>query len=212
MNSKQLHGPDCNCSQCTLGEQEEMIVDLTSTVATDEVFALNEKSHLSCQKLFKTREEMLNRTDYCESNDGDSDLIIYIPFSYQVNIRSMRIIGGENGMTPGKIKIFVNKKESDIDFDLKEAKAEQEQLCEENPDGAMSYPLKANKFHSVWSITIVVMYNNGADNTRIYYIGFEGANTKKRKTFKLQIPEDSVNTTKITPTKEEHIHDHLIYG
>ena len=211
MNSRELHGPECTCSECTLGETET-ITDVTGTVSKEEVFALNEKNHLSCQQLFKIKEEMLDRTKFCDSNDGDSDLIIYIPFSAQVNLRSMTIIGGEEGMAPAKIKIFVNRKESDIDFDLKEAKAEQEQLCEENPDGAMSYPLKANKFHSVWSITIVVMYNNGADNTRIYYIGFEGTNTKKRKTFKLQIPEDSVNTTKVTPTKEEHIHDHLIYG
>ena len=212
MHSKQLHGSDCNCSQCTLGEEENMIIDLTSIVSNDEVFALNEKTHLSCQKLFKIREDMLDRTNFCESNDGDSDLIIHIPFSYQVNIRSMRIIGGENGMTPGKIKIFVNKKESEIDFDLKDATPEQEQICEENPDGTISYPLKANKFHSVWSITIVVMYNNGADNTRFYYIGFEGTSSKKRRAFKLQVQEGSINTTNVAPKKEEHVHDHLIYG
>ena len=109
MNSKELHGPECTCSQCTLGE-EVNLVDLTGVVAKNEVFALNEKNHLSCQKLFKAKEDMLDRTDYCDSNDGDPDLIIHIPFSSQVNLRSMTIIGGENGMSPAKIKIFVNRK------------------------------------------------------------------------------------------------------
>ena len=128
MHSKEIHGPECNCNQCTFGE-EETLVDLTNVVSKTEVFALNEKEHLSCQKLFKTKEEMLDRTNYCESNDGDIDLIIHIPFSSQVNLKSMIIIGGEYGMSPAKIKIFVNKKVSEIDFDLKDSRPEQEQVC-----------------------------------------------------------------------------------
>ena len=211
MHSKELHGPECTCKQCSFGE-EETIVDLTGTVAKDEVFALNEKNHLSCQKLFKIKEDMLDRENYCESNDGDPDLIIHIPFSMQVNLRSMIIIGGEDGMSPAKIKIFVNKKDSEIDFDLKDMKCEQEQVCFENPDGKLPYFFKANKFHSVWSLTLVVIFNHGADKTRFYYIGFNGVNTHKRKKFKLEVPEESKNKTHVVPTQETHIHDHLIYG
>ena len=211
MNSRELHGPECTCSECTLGETET-IVDVTGTVSKEEVFALNEKNHLSCQQLFKIKEEMLDRTKFCDSNDGDSDLIIYIPFSAQVNLRSMTIIGGEEGMAPAKIKIFVNKKESDIDFDLKDATPEQEQMCVENPEGKLPYFLKANKFHSVWSITLVVMINHGAENTRIYYIGFDGVSSHKRRKFKLEVSDATQNTAKIEPTTETHIHDHLIYG
>ena len=39
MSSRELHGPECNCSLCTLGE-EEMITDLTGAVAKNEVFVL----------------------------------------------------------------------------------------------------------------------------------------------------------------------------
>ena len=147
-----------------------------------------------------------------DSNDGDPDLIIYIPFSAQVNLRSMTIIGGEDGMSPAKIKIFVNRNESEIDFDLKDASPQQEQLCVENPDGKLPYFFKANKFHSVWSITLVVMFNHGAENTRIYYIGFEGVTSQKRRKFKLEVADSTQNTTKVAPTPETHIHDHLIYG
>ena len=58
MHSKELHGPECTCNECTLGE-EETLVDLTGTVAKDEVFALNEKTHLSCQKIFKVKDQTL---------------------------------------------------------------------------------------------------------------------------------------------------------
>ena len=211
MNSKALHGKECNCPQCTLGE-EETIVDLTGAVSKDEVFALNEKVHQSCQKLFKIKEEMLDRTNFCDSNDGDTDLVIYIPFSSQVGIKSMIIIGGEDDMSPAKIKIFVNKKESEIDFDLKEEKCEQEIDCVENPDGRLKYFLKANKFHSVWSLTLVVTMNHGGDNTRFYYIGFEGTNSHKRKTFKIQLSDTDKNPTQVAPTQETHINDNLIYG
>ena len=115
-------------------------------------------------------------------------------------------------MCPAKIKVFVNKKEQEVDFDLKEAKCEQEINCVENSDGTLKYFLKANKFHSVWSLTFVVTLNYGAENTRFYYIGFEGVNSHKRKTFKLQIPETDKNPTKITQTQEPHINDNLIYG
>lgn len=211
MSSKEQHGPDCNCSQCTLGE-EEMIVDLTNSVAKDEVFALNEKTHQSCQKIFKPKEEMLNKTDFCESNDGDPDLVIYIPFHAQVSIKSMRLIGGENGTSPAKIKLFVNKKEDNVDFDLKDATPEQEIDCVENPDGSLPYFLKSNKFHSVWSITLVVMLNYQGDNSKIYYIGFEGTASHKRKKFKLEVGDSTKHTQKIAPTQETSINDNLIYG
>ena len=211
MSSRELHGPECNCSLCTLGE-EEMITDLTGAVAKNEVFALNEKVHLSCQKLFKIKEEMLDRKDFCDSNDGDSDLVIYIPFSSQVNLRTMIIIGGEEDLCPAKIKIFVNRNKSQIDFDLKEAKCEQEINCVENPEGTLKYFLKANKFHSVWSLTLVVTQNYGGDNTRIYYIGFEGANSHKKKEFKIKISDTDKNPTQVAPTQETHINDNLIYG
>ena len=211
MHSKELHGPECTCSQCILGE-EQTVVDLTGSVAKNEVFALNEKEHQSCQKLFKIKEEMLDRKDFCDSNDGDSDLVIYIPFSSQVNLKTMNIIGGEDGMAPAKIKIFVNRKESEIDFDLKDSNCEQEINCVENREGTLKYFLKANKFHSVWSLTLVVTLNHGGDNTRFYYIGFEGVSSHKRKTFKIQISETNKNQAKIAHTQETHIHDHLIYG
>ena len=211
MHSKELHGSECNCPQCTLGE-EETIIDLTGTVAKDEVFALNEKVHQSCQKLFKIKEEMLDRTNFCDSNDGDADLIIHIPFSSQVNLRSMIIIGGEDDMSPAKIKVFKNKNESEIDFDLKEEKCDQEINCVENPEGKLKYFLKANKFHSVWSLTLVVTINHGADNTRFYYIGFEGVNSHKKKTFKIKLEETDKNPTTIAPTPETHIYDNSIYG
>ena len=115
-------------------------------------------------------------------------------------------------MAPTKIKIFVNKKENDIDFDLKDATPEQEQMCVENPEGKLPYFFKANKFHSVWSITLVVMFNHGAENTRIYFIGFDGVSSHKRRKFKLEVSDATQNTAKIEPTTETHIHDHLIYG
>ena len=42
MNSRQAHGPECTCSECILGE-DELVVDLYTTISKNEAFALNEK-------------------------------------------------------------------------------------------------------------------------------------------------------------------------
>jgi hypothetical protein len=54
--------------------------------------------------------------------------------------------------------------------------------------------------------------NYEASNTKIYYIGFEGVSTHKRRTFKLEISEAKPQGIKIERIKEDHSNDHLIYG
>ena len=209
MNSRQAHGPECTFSECILGE-DEIVVDLNTAISKNEAFALNEKKIGSCKTIFKPKEEMLDRNNFCESNDDDIDLLIYIPFTTQVKIRSMRMIGGEDGTSPRKIKLFVNK--NNPGFEMSEEKATQEIDCVENPDGRLPYYLSTTKFNSVWSITLIVTMNYLASNTKIYYIGFEGISTHKRRTFKLEISEAKPQGVKIERIKEDHSNDHLIYG
>ena len=95
---------------------------------------------------------------------------------------------------------------------MSEEKASQEIDCIENPDGRLPYYLSTTKFNSVWSITLIVTMNYEASNTKIYYIGFEGVSTHKRRTFKLEISEAKPQGIKIERIKEDHSNDHLIYG
>ena len=210
MNSRESHGPDCTCAECILGEDEH-IVDLTSSVNIEEVYALNEKEEQSCKKIFKSKEQMLDHSIFCRSNDDDPDLLIYIPFSTQVKIRSMTMIGGEDGTSPKKIKLFVNH--HNPDFDLKDLKPTQEINCVENPEGKLPYFMSPTKFNNVWSITLIVTMNWDADFTKISCINFEGISTHKKQKFKLQIFDMAKNKDKVDQVKETHLgNENLIYG
>jgi hypothetical protein len=59
---------------------------------------------------------MLDRDDYLESNKGDPELLIYIPFTSSVKMKSMTVIGGDEGTAPSFIKLFVNLDQPDFDL------------------------------------------------------------------------------------------------
>lgn len=209
MNSRESHGPDCTCSECLLGE-DETEVDLTGSIMINEVYAINEKVSGSCQKIFKTKDKMLEKTDNVESNDNDPDLLIYIPFSSQVKVRTMTMIGGEEGTAPARIKLFVNQ--NNPDFDLAESPASQTLDCLENPEGELIYQLMPSKFNNTWSITLLVTLNYGADHSKIYYIGFTGVDTHKRKKIMIGNYELKPLPDSIKQQKEPSVNKDMIYG
>jgi hypothetical protein len=59
---------------------------------------------------------MLDRTEYLTSNNGDPELLIYIPFTSAVKMKSLTLIGGEDGSAPSFIKLFVNIDQPDFDL------------------------------------------------------------------------------------------------
>lgn len=208
MSSRELHGPDCTCSECVLGDNET-IVDLTSSVDTDNVYALNEKVEQSCKKLFRPKMKMLDRTEFSESNDDDPEFIIHIPFKSQVKIYSMTMIGGEDGTSPAQVKLYVNQE--NVDFDLADVKPAQTLNCVENREGELPYILIPAKFNNTWSVTLFVTLNHGGSNTKIYYIGFEGIASHKRKkilvgNYELKpLPDTIKQSSEHNITKEELI-------
>lgn len=203
------HPAECTCGECVLG-RGDMIVDLTSAVNTGSVYALNEKEIGSCQKIFKGKGNIKDKTTWCESNDGDTDLLIYIPFSSQVKLRSMTMVGGEDGTSPAKVKLFVNKENPD--FELAEEKATQELDCVENPEGELPYMLSPSKFSVTWSITLLVTLNHGADNTKIYGISFEGISTNKKRKILIGNYELRPIPGAVNPPQQENTHSEMIYG
>jgi len=107
-----------------------------------------------------------------ESAD-DAELIIYIPFTGTVKLKSIMIIGGEKGSSPKKMKVFANR--DDIDFsNANDAKPVQEWDLQEDFRGEIEYPTRIVKFSGISSVTIFIPQNFGSDSTTIYYIGLKG--------------------------------------
>lgn len=159
--------------------EDEYLVDLTDAINKQTLFCLNEASPDSGKTVFKRREDMTNRIEFVKSNDDDPELLFYIPFNSMVNIKSMTMIGGENGTSPLHAKIYVN--EDNPDFSLMETnQCTQEFECIENPEGELSYELKPSKFKSITSLTLIITRAIDSNFSKIFYIGFTGTRTKVR--------------------------------
>ena len=153
---------------------------------------------------------MLDRENFLESNSGDPELLIYIPFNSAVKMKSMTMIGGEDGTSPAVIKLFVNKENPDFDL-IEGSTPTQEFECIENSEGELSYNLRPNKFNNVFSLTIIVTRNYSGDSSKIYYLGFTGTRTNKKKmillgNFELKPMIDG------TQQPESNVNADLIYG
>ena len=120
---------------------------------------------------------MEDRKYFVRSNEGDPELLFYIPFNSVVNLKSMIMIGGEDGTAPLHVKLYTNI--TSPDFSLVETNVcAQEFQCIENPKGDLSYELKPNKFKSINSVTMIVTRAHDADFSKIYFISFTGTRTK----------------------------------
>ena len=198
--SNRIHDPNCTCNECLIKE-DQIIVDLKNSIHISEVFALNERQAQSCQKIFKDKEDMLDKKDFCESNEDDPELLINIPFYTQVAIKSMTLIGGEDGTAPSKVKLYVNV--TNPDFDLLEGKPTHQIDTIENPDGTLVYNLPQFKFGAVWSLTLIVPSCLDSDHSKIYYIGFKGIATKKKQKVPISAKYELRNTNKIGDMDED---------
>ena len=197
--SNRIHDPNCTCNEC-LVHLDQVIVNLKNSINIFEVYAYNEKVSQSCQKIFKDKEDMLDKKYFCESNDDDPELLINIPFYTQVAIKSMKMIGGEDGTSPSKIKLYVNA--TNPDFDLLEGKATYEIDTLENTDGSLAYNLPQFKFNSVWNLTLIVPSCINSDHSKIYYIGFEGIASQKKQKIPLNCNVEVKNSNKISGLEE----------
>lgn len=152
---------------------------MTDTINRQSLFCLNEEVSDSGKTVFKRMEEIEDRSKYVCSNKGDPELLFYIPFNSMVNVKSMTMIGGEDGSYPLHIKLYVNKDHPDFSL-IEEAQCTQEFECIENKDGEFAYELKPSKFKSITSITLIVLRSKDADFSKIYHISFTGTRTKVR--------------------------------
>ncbi|KAG6409565.1 hypothetical protein SASPL_127605 [Salvia splendens] len=164
------------------------------------VSALNEAVSGSVKSVFKDWEQRLNSSEgYLESNEDDPELIVFIPFTSDVKLKSISIVGGADGTSPAKMRAFINRE--GIDFsDAQNMQAVQEWDLAENLQGVLEYQTRYSRFQSVGNLTLHFPVNFGGDasTTQIHYIGLKGEAT--------QLKRDVVATIvyEITPNPSDH--------
>lgn len=152
-------------------ETNSLAYSLYQKINLADVECLNERVDGSGVKVFKTWTERLNQTDYVES-DCDAELIYNIPFTGDVKLKGIIIMGSEE---LHKMRLF--KSNLRMSFDDVANEADQEFEVAYDREGVIEYPVKVTKFFNVHHLTIHLVNKRKYDDSnpcRIFYIGLRG--------------------------------------
>jgi len=105
-------------------------------------------------------------------SDADDQLIIRIPFTGSVKLRSLLLKTGPADQTPAKVALFANADNLDFDDATEQTPTQEFHVAQGREVG--EYAVKAAKFSNLSSITLFFPRSQGADNTQIYYVGLLG--------------------------------------
>lgn len=163
-----VHDHDCEAADCGPSWSLYKHIDL------HKVRCLNESEEGSCKRVFKPWAQRLDfSTAPLESNEDDPELLIHVPFDGQVVLKAICVIGGTDGTSPSRLKVFTNR--DDLDFGgAADMAPTQEWELVENLNGAIEYPTQVTKFNGVYSLDLYIPDCFGADRTRIHFIGLKG--------------------------------------
>jgi hypothetical protein len=169
------HNHDCSDHDCAAGYSLYKHIDLPK------VWALNAAVEGSAKSIFKSWERRLETTgESLTTNDEDSELLLFVPFTNDVVIKGISIIGGPDGTTPAKMRAFTNR--IDIDFsNVQDVSPVQEWDLVENPRGELEYQTRYTRFQGVASLLLHFPRSLNGTKTEILYIGLRGEATGTKR-------------------------------
>ena len=118
-----------------------------------------------------------------EPSDDDPELIVHVPFTSDVKVRGVMVIGGGSGSAPSKLKCWVNKAPGEIDFSNADRKTPTQQWdLAEDFAGELEYRTDFTQFQAVSSLTLYFPTNfNGDGATEVWFVGLRGEGTLNRR-------------------------------
>jgi len=183
--------PECSGHSHDHGEHgDDLGLSLRPQMDLPGVHCFNESIPDSGRAILKCHEDRLSETPCVISQMDDPELLLHIPFTESVTVRSISVrsgVGGGDGAPPREIALFVNR--DDLDFDTAR-ELEPEMKLELLPphhfvEGTLDYPLRpAGRFQNISSFTIFFKSNYGGEDevsTNITYVGLKGKGTKMRR-------------------------------
>jgi len=158
-----------------LGAQD----NLFPHIDRDNVAALNTSGNGS--DVIKPWHARLDETQFIES-DADDQIILRIPFTGLVRLRALLLKAGPGGQTPSKISLFANT--ASLDFD---------DVSDMTPTQEFNVPQSRDVGEYAVNITLFIPASQGAENTRIYYVGFLGSWTEHKHSPVITVYETQAN-------------------
>ncbi|XP_055712939.1 PITH domain-containing protein CG6153 isoform X3 [Phlebotomus papatasi] len=144
---------------------------LYTKIDLDNVECLNESIENSGKFIFRSYEERFDVDKYVES-DADPELLFNIPFSGNVKLKSIIVMGADNNSHPNKLRLYKNRPK--MTFDDVNLQPDQEFQLTIDSNGTVEYNTKPVVFSSVHHLSMHFPGNFGEDLTKIYYIGLRG--------------------------------------
>ncbi|KAK7454561.1 hypothetical protein VKT23_011313 [Stygiomarasmius scandens] len=156
-----------------LGPQDNLFMHIDR----DNVLALNANDENQGSDVIKPWHLRLSEEKFVES-DADDSLIIRIPFTGSVRLRSLLLKTGPTDQTPAKVALFANQDNLDFSDIADKTPTQEFDVAQGREVG--EYVVKTAKFSNVSSLTLYFPEGQGADTIRIYYIGFLGTWTERK--------------------------------
>lgn len=133
------HGPDCSHEAALVGDdpfETGIQYSLFKKIDFEHLETLNEEEENSGKKVFKAYENRLNFEEYVVS-DCDPELLFNIPFTGNVKLKAIRIMGPNDNHHPKVVRLYKNRVKMSLD-DVG-VKADQEFLLTKDANGTIEY-------------------------------------------------------------------------
>ncbi|XP_035759917.1 PITH domain-containing protein 1, partial [Egretta garzetta] len=121
---------------------------------------------------------LLSSPQFVESDD-DEELLFNIPFTGNVKLKGVIVMGEDDDTHPAEMRLFKNIPHMSFD----DAAREPDQMFSLNrdPTGELEYSTKIARFSNVYHLSIHFPKNFGAETTKIFYIGLKGEWTEAHR-------------------------------
>ncbi|KAL9710421.1 hypothetical protein Ac2012v2_006722 [Leucoagaricus gongylophorus] len=177
---------------------------LYSVIDRNNVHGLNLAVPEYAKDLIKPWNEREGTEKYADSS-VDDQMIIHIPFTENVRLRSVLLKIGRGNLAPRHLRIYANHN-TIVDFaDAESTNPQLDISLLEGETGVTEYPLRVAAFSSVHSVSLFFNESVGEDTSRLYYIGFKGdiRSTKHAASSLLDVPTPNTGDAKLVDRLSE---------
>ncbi|XP_044769838.1 PITH domain-containing protein 1 isoform X1 [Neomonachus schauinslandi] len=169
-------------------EQRGLAYGLYLRIDLERLQCLNESREGSGRGVFKPWEERTDRSKFVES-DADEELLFNIPFTGNVKLKGIIIMGEDDDSHPSEMRLYKNIPQ--MSFDDTDREPDQTFSLNRDLTGELEYATKISRFSNVYHLSIHISKNFGADTTKVLYIGLRGEWTEVRRGGKHDHPPTS---------------------
>ena len=103
-------------------------------------------------------------------------MVIKIPFTCEVRVKCICLIGGDDGEAPQTLKLYKN--EEAVDISIQEDKKAVQEI--DLNQGDMEYPTNLTKFSNVSNIILGIDGSFGGSKSALKFIGLKGERLRNK--------------------------------